>query len=80
MKNLNDLLVEFYKRQTAKDFGVKQEQLTSEFIKRIRKKMYTDIQFGKKIKIGSSEEIQWREKCLVWAQEVLKELQTIRPA
>ena len=80
MKDTNDLFVEFYERQTAKDFGVKKEQITPEFVEKIRKKMHRDHQFGKKIELGTPEEIQWRKKCRDWAQEVLKEIEKNRPA
>ena len=75
----------------ARDLGIKPEQITSEFNRRMLAKMERDPQFqfdnssrflrDPKIRSMNSEKNKlWNKKCQDWAQEIKEELEKERPA
>ena len=79
-------LVDFLDEKISEDLGVKPEQITSEFIEKMRERMYKDPQFqfdrsseflhDPDVQLMDFEESKvWRKKCQSFAQEVLKEIE-----
>jgi hypothetical protein len=76
-------LVTFFSDRIAEDLGIKPEQVTTQFIHEMRKKMYADPDFrfdfspdsgppSLKECLKEAERSQrWKTKCQVWGQEAL---------
>lgn len=82
----SSLLNEFLDQKIAEDFGLKPEQITPEFMYRMRKRMYKDPYFQTDRSTLYSrdtnvrehtfeQEYGWKKACEYWAQEVLKEIE-----
>ena len=80
-------LDEFLCKKIAEDLGILPEQVTTEFIHEMRKRMYQDPQFqfdrsseflpDLDISFPTlAEREEWKRKCRKWAQEVLQQGRT----
>jgi hypothetical protein len=77
-------LTEFLDKKIAEDLDVQPEQVTTDFIHEMRKRIYRDpqFQFDRSTRYLSdptvsfptaAEQRRWNLKCRAWAQEVLRQ-------
>jgi hypothetical protein len=89
MPETTSLLDELLSKLIAEDTGILPEEVTLEFIRKMRKRMYEDSQFQLDMSSESQRDPsvsvptaakaeQWNKKCCKWAQEILQQVSTAR--